>query len=527
MSPFGTMSRRSLLTLIGATAGSAAMLRAMTTMGHAQESDYKPVKLEGDPKGASVVILGAGLAGMTAALELRDAGYKVTILEYQKRAGGRCITLRGGDEVHEMGGFVQKVGFSEGQFFNNGPWRIPHHHQGVIHYCQRLGVALQPFVQENLSAYLHSKDAFDGKPQRQSWIKADYQGHVTELLTKAVNAGALDDEVTGETKDMLLESLREYGALDKDMRYASNIGTSNLRGYDKPAGGGMTSAPVPSTPIGRDDLLRSGLWHHLREHDIYEHHAPLFQPIGGMDMIARGFANEVGDLITYDARVTRIAQSETGVTIDYDSSSGEGEGGQVTADYCVCTIPFSVLGQIEADLSSDLQNAVDTVWYYEGFKAGLEMKRRFWEQDEKIYGGITFTDLSIGQISYPSADMMSAGPGVLLGAYQFGKPAYEFTALTPEQRIERCLADGEKIHGPNYRQEFTAGASFGWHRNSWTLGCYGHWDEYGDTFFKACEVDRRLVCAGEHLSQWPGWQEGAILSALDAITRLHQRVIAG
>jgi monoamine oxidase len=123
--------------------------------------------------------------------------------------------------------------------------------------------------------------------------------------------------------------------------------------------------------------------------------------------------------------------------------------------------------------------------------------------------------------------MMSAGPGVLLGAYQFGKLAYEFTALTPEQRIERCLADGEQIHGPAYRQEFVTGASFGWHRNSWTLGCYGHWDEYGTTFQQACAVDRRLVCAGEHLSQLPGWQEGAILSALDAITRLHARVIAG
>ncbi|TRW97902.1 flavin monoamine oxidase family protein [Paracoccus sp. M683] len=521
------MSRRNLLTLIGATAGSAAMLRAMTTMGHAQESDYKPVKLEGDPNGASVVILGAGLAGMTAALELRDAGYNVTILEYQNRAGGRCMTLRGGDEVHEMGGFTQKVGFSEGQYLNNGPWRIPHHHQGVIHYCQRLGVELQPFVQQNDSAYLHSQTSFDGKPQRFSWVKNDYLGNVTELLAKAVNAGSLDDEVTGEVKDMLLESLRAYGALDGDMRYASNLATSNFRDYAKPPGGGLTGAPEPSVPIGRDDLLRSGLWEYLREHDTFEHHAALFQPVGGMDMIAKGFEAEVGSLITFDARVTRIAQSETGVTIDYESASGTGQGGSVTADYCVCTIPFSVLGQIDADLSSDLQNAVDGMWYYEGFKAGLEMKRRFWEQDEQIYGGITFTDLPIGQISYPSANMMSAGPGTLLAAYRFGKQAYELSALTPEQRIERCLADGEKIHGPAYRQEFVAGASWAWHRTSWTLGCYGHWDEYGTAYAQACAVDRRLVCAGEHLSYLPGWQEGAILSALDAITRLHERVMAG
>lgn len=522
-----TMSRRNLLTLIGATAGGAAMLRAMTTMGHAQQSDYRPVKLEGDPNGASVVILGAGLAGMTAALELRNAGYDVTILEYQNRPGGRCISLRGGDEVREMGGMVQKVGFSEGQYLNPGPWRIPHHHQGVLDYCQKLGVQLEVFVQENQSAYLHSQNAFDGKPQRYSWIYNDYLGAVTELLSKSVNQGALDDEVTGEVKDMLLESLRDYGALNKDMTYASNLAVSNFRGYDKPPGGGLTGAAEASAPIGRDDILNSNLWQYLREHDTYEHHAPLFQPVGGMDMIGHAFAREVGDLITFNARVTRISQSETGVTIDYESAGGEGQGGQVAADYCVCTIPFSVLGQIDADLSGDLAEAVDSVWYYEGFKAGLEMKRRFWEQDERIYGGITFTDLPIGQISYPSGGIMSPGPGVLLGAYRFGKYAYELSALTPDQRIERCLADGEQIHGAAYRENFTAGASYCWHRTSWTLGCYGHWDDYGRLYEQGCAIDRRLVCAGEHLSHLPGWQEGAILSSLDAITRLHERVLAG
>lgn len=72
MNGFAGISRRNLLSLIGLTAGSSVMYQAMTSLGLAQESGYKgPVRLEGDPKGASVLILGAGLAGMTAALELR------------------------------------------------------------------------------------------------------------------------------------------------------------------------------------------------------------------------------------------------------------------------------------------------------------------------------------------------------------------------------------------------------------------------------------------------------------------------
>src|SRR3954447_6987175 len=117
-------SRRDLLSLIGAVAGSAAMYHAMTALGFASESGYKgPVKLEGDPNGASVLVLGAGLAGMTAALELRNAGYKVKVLEFNNRPGGRNWTLRGGDSFTELGGNSQTCQFEEGLYLNPGPWR--------------------------------------------------------------------------------------------------------------------------------------------------------------------------------------------------------------------------------------------------------------------------------------------------------------------------------------------------------------------------------------------------------------------
>src|SRR3984893_3555878 len=119
-------SRRDLLSLIGAVAGSAAMVHAMTALGFASESGYKgPIKLEGDPKGASVLILGAGLAGLTAALELRKAGYKAQVLEFNSRPGGRNWTLRGGDSFIELGGASQTCEFEEGLYLNPGPWRLP------------------------------------------------------------------------------------------------------------------------------------------------------------------------------------------------------------------------------------------------------------------------------------------------------------------------------------------------------------------------------------------------------------------
>ena len=119
LKPLTGLSRRDLLSLIGVTAGSAVMYQAMTSLGLAAESGYKgAIKLEGDAKGASVLILGAGLAGMTAALELRKAGYKVQMLEYNGRAGGRNWTIRGGDTFTELGGATQNCAFDEGLYIN-------------------------------------------------------------------------------------------------------------------------------------------------------------------------------------------------------------------------------------------------------------------------------------------------------------------------------------------------------------------------------------------------------------------------
>src|ERR1044072_2932670 len=101
----GSMSRRSLLRMIGTVAGSTAMYNAMTELGFAQESGYAgPPRLGNVKAGTSVLVLGAGIAGMVAAMELRDAGYKVQVLEYNGRPGGRDWWLYGGDTYNALGG---------------------------------------------------------------------------------------------------------------------------------------------------------------------------------------------------------------------------------------------------------------------------------------------------------------------------------------------------------------------------------------------------------------------------------------
>lgn len=522
------VSRRDLLALVGSVAGSAAMYQAMTSLGFASETNYKgPIKLAGDTRGASVLVLGAGLAGMTAAFELRAAGYKVQVLEFNSRPGGRNWTLRGGDSFTELGGATQSCDFEDGLYLNPGPWRIPYHHRALLEYCKRLGVALEPFIQLNHNALLHASTAFGGQPQRVRDIKTDFQGHVSELLAKVTQQGKLDEAVTVEDKEILLQALRSWGALDEDYAYKANLISGAYRGYAKEPGGGLGAAPVAGEIIKLQDILKSRLWASLRSFSLHELQTTMFQPVGGMDMIGKAFAREVGDLIQYDAKVTRINQNDGGVTVSYVNSKTPSAPRTASADWCVCTIPLSILSQIEIQVGPRMKAAIDAVPYASSVKVGLQFKRRFWEEDEAIYGGISYTDLPIRQISYPSSGFNRSGRGVLLGAYLFESPnAYEFTSMAPADRVARAVEFGSRLH-PQYRAEFENGIAVAWHRVPFTLGCAGNWSEKAraEHYDNLCQIDGRIVLAGEHASYIPAWQEGAILSSLDAITRLHERVV--
>jgi monoamine oxidase len=520
-------TRRQLLRMIGASAGGALMYQAMSSLGFAAESSFRQTSLTGAPKGASVLVLGAGIAGMVAAYELRAAGYKVQILEYNQRAGGRNWSIRGGDKYTELGGFTQECKFDKGLYINPGPWRLPYHHHGILHYCKVLGVPLEAFVQVNYNAYVHSSKAFGGKPQRYRQVKADYQGHVSELLAKAVQTHKLDEAVTPEDQEKLLFSLRAIGALDRNLAYTKNDGTSNRRGFEKDPGGGLTAVPVPSQPMGLKDVLDSGLWMSLAAGDMYEMQTTLFQPIGGMGRIGEAFGKELGPIIRYNAKVLDIKQDDTGVTATYEDTTKPGSKLTARADWCVNTIPLSILSQLPMNVGQPMAEAIAAVPYSSAIKVGLQFKRRFWEEDEGIYGGISYTDLPISNIGYPSTDYFSKGKGVLLGAYMWGLAAMNFTAMTPEQRVQKCVEMGSQVH-PQYTREFDNGVAMAWHRSPFTMGCAGSWtDELRAKHYdNLCQIDGRIVLAGEHASYIPAWQEGAVTSALDAIGRLHQRAIS-
>ena len=122
------LTRRALLEEIGRVGGLGAAYMAMETLGLAMPTpagaeNFRLPRASGNDR--SVVILGAGIAGLVSAYELQRAGYRVTVLEARDRVAGRVWTIRGGDRIVQTGRPDQQATFDPGLYFNAGAARIP------------------------------------------------------------------------------------------------------------------------------------------------------------------------------------------------------------------------------------------------------------------------------------------------------------------------------------------------------------------------------------------------------------------
>jgi monoamine oxidase len=157
-------------------------------------------------------------------------------------------------------------------------------------------------------------------------------------------------------------------------------------------------------------------------------------------------------------------------------------------------------------------------------KIGLQFKRRFWEEDEHIYGGITHTNNQLTQIFYPSYDYLS-GKGILIGYYNFNEKARATGELNFAQRQQLALEKGSLIH-PQYQQEFETSFSVSWHKTKYSMGGWALYsaDERQRLYKALLTPDKQVYFAGEHLTYLNAWMAGALESARSVVASLHGRV---
>jgi monoamine oxidase len=528
-----SLARRDFLASIGRAVGSSAMLRTMAAMGigtslsacgSSSAASGGPVSppppqaptgttlspRPGDwPNnvgvGKSVVILGGGIAGMTTALEMTRLGYSCTILEATSSAGGRNRTIRAGDVVDETDSSQTCMfDFDDKLYFNAGPARISHHHEFLLGYCREFGVTLEVFTNDNRAALMHSTNRFGGQPIISRRVHADTRGNIARLLAMAVNQSALDAELSVADKTNIIAMLRNFGDLDGSLNYAG----SSRAGFPGQEDTGSRQRGESLNPLALQDLVAETFWQQRQgfAHGL-EQQPTMLQPVGGMDRIARAFESQVLNDIVTGAQVTQIRKIANGVRIVYDRL---GASTELDADYCVCTIPATVLRNIANDFSAAHQSEISNFNYAAAGKIAFQ-SRRFWEQDHNIYGGISWTTQDITQIWYPNGGF-GQNNGILVGAYIFGGAAgTNFASLTPQQRISSALSQGSNLH-PEMNGQATRGISVSWPKVPFQLGAWGTSNPA-----TLLTPDENIFFAGEHLSILQGWQEGAILSAYHAI----------
>jgi len=540
----GGWTRRSFLSLVGRVGGAAAVHETMTALGWMRmpEAWAGPPKLEkGSGRGRKVLILGAGIGGLTAAYELTKAGYECLILEAQDRAGGRSLTARRGTTVTEQspenGVTQQHCKFDDGLYLNMGPGRLPYHHRRVLHYCHELGVPLEIYVMSTTANLFQSQDAFGGKAMLRRRLETDAQGYISELLAKQVCRGSLDKELTPAERKDLLELLHVFGDLDATGSecYEKDPACGRPGGYEycgSTRAGCETltiyEACTAGKPIPLKTLLQSRFWDITGDASFYqplefEWQPTLFQPVGGMDQIVEGFKRQIGHLISYRSEARAIRISDGGVEVDYvDRFSGQHCSAR--ADWCLSNIPLPLLQGIPANFSSGFKDAVDHGKFAPTCKVGWQANRRFWESDEsQIYGGISYVDDTITQMWYPSNGYFTAN-GTLTGAYNYSNHALALGRMKLADRLRLAREQGARLHpeiGDPAIVPEDLGLSIAWQNVPFQRGGWADWKPEDDEYYeRLLAPDGRFHVVGDQVSTLPGWQEGAMMSAEHVVEQI-------
>lgn len=519
----------------------------------------------------SVVIIGAGMAGLVAATELTALGHRVTIVEATDRPGGRVHSWRpagSGGPVHEFGAM-----------------RIPASHDHTRHYIEKAGLKaeLRRFVtaQEEGEAYYFLKGELFRMSEAGSHIPKLYELPLAvRTAIEAINTGT-PPEQRPTVPGILLGAL--FGPIMTSLTIADEKAllfegppTAKSEGLESTTLGEALTARFDTTSEAMTLAgVSTGLevwWHKsianfVRE-EILKDGAPFHEMTGGLDRLPTALAGMLtaSGQIRYCTAVTAMRNHAAGIELQLRRTEEQeghppqwvptGPVEQLDCDYVLCTAPFGVLRGIPiTGLSTEKMAAIRGMNYASSAKVLLHCRQRPWEADQ-IVGGASLSDTILRQTYYPSdhhveesafapdADPVPSGgtlfrvehplpksdaaafaaadrsnePGILVASYSWGQDARRMGSMPHAERVAACLAVLETIH-PGISAEVTDTASCFWDEQLWARGAFAmpHANEVPKLMAAGQQREGRLFFAGEHLSFNPGWIQGAIISSLAAV----------
>jgi monoamine oxidase len=507
------MTRRQILRHLGLAAGAVAGLPLLTQV----RAAAPPTAAGPADQPLHVLILGAGLAGLCAALELEKKGCRVTILEAERtHIGGRVRTLR----------------FQDGTYGEAGAMRIPAKHDLTRAYCKEMKLTLRPFVQSNPNAWMFVRNQKvrnkDAKQLNALFRLKDEERDLSsdDLWSKVVTA-KLKSLSDAERADLLAAAPQTAGfrALDQ----------LSLQGLFEQSGMSTEAIELMEVTQGQEAEMQYACTESLREEmkEIWAHEFD--EIVGGTDVLPAAMAKRLKGSLRQGCEVIAISQDARSVTATYLNN---GRQETVSADLMLCTLPVPVVQRIDTRFSFEKERALRQMMYDSATKVLIRAKRRFWETDDHIFGGGMFTDLPSGSTYYPSDNAQSrdgVGPvdsavsdagGVFLASYTWGMAARRLGAMPHAQRlatVTRCLT---KVHSQLAEEgAIVTSASWTWDTHPWSGGAFAWFNpgQQTELYADLIKPEGRIYFAGEHASLTHTWMQGALESALTAVGMMLQK----
>lgn len=502
-------------------------------------------------KRKKVIIIGAGLAGLSCAYELTKKGHDVVIFEASDRAGGRVKTLR--------------KDFSDGVFAEAGAYWISKSHKIVNHYIDEFINDINASTRSepmNRTLIMNSKKPFlyhiKGQP-------------ITTMIVppKAINTGITplrsffpdlnrfppelsltEEEKAGDLLGLIIKLCGSFKAQgvsqNSEQELIEKFGSMSLMHFFRSHGFSNGAIELMRPWFGwSDDLDKISAYYALhnfvRSQDrCNKNPGPWFTLNNGMDALSDAFVKRLDGKIRYGVPVIGIKQDTDSATIRYQMRTGEER--IESGDFLVCTIPFSTLRKIKnlPEFSSGKKDAIAQLSYASVSRIYLQFKERVWDREKRL-NGYGFTDIMFGAKQLPRIEACGMNlldmtyynqetPQAILQAYLVGDQARLIALMSKDDRKAEFLRITKEVLFPEHRDEleknYMNGTSICWDNEPWAEGAYVMFEPHlpSTIMHQIRKPEYRICFAGEHTSDFPGWMEGALQSGLRAASEIDSSV---
>lgn len=433
------------------------------------------------------------------------------------------------DSSH-IGGRVRTRRFEDGLYGEAGAMRIPASHELTRHYVEELGLSLRPFVTSNPEAYYHLRGSRarikDGRRLALLYnLKEGERDKTPEELWADLILSRLEEMTNQERSDFL--------SLEPQSDLIRSLDQMTLQQFGATAGMSADAIEFMAAGLQLEGMLTSSALTAFFHEEVKEIWTRDMHGIeAGMDRLPRELSARLHSAPRMGCEV---------IAIEQDLSRGKAaavyrQGGQQhreEGDVVLCTLPLPILRTIDVvpALSGAKQRAIRQLQYESATKVLAITERRFWETDDGIYGGSTFTDLPSQATVYPSDNAeirdpaVSSRPGVLLASFTWGNAARTIDRLPAARYADFQISQTAKIH-PQLAQPGMVrhSVAWSWDDHPWARGGFAFPATGQRSLVRdAAAPEGRIYFAGEHCSLHHGWIQGALETALVAVREILTR----